>query len=295
MDLRQLEYFLAVAEERSFTKAAARLHLTQPGVSAQIRRMERELGQNLFDRSGPVILLTQAGTTLLPYAREALGAVSGGRLALDELAGLVRGRLSAGIVMSCSSVPVADLLADFHRSYPEVEISLLEDASDRLVAALREGRLDVALIGTGAAPVPGLNSRVVADEPVVAAVVPEDPLAQRTKVELSTLSERPLITLPLGAGLRTGLEEACEKIGVRARVTMETGDPQRLVELAERGLGSAILPAPIVRAHGGRLRPIEIVAPRIRARVALAWPAERPMSPAGQAFVDLACAMLKPV
>ncbi|WP_406864127.1 LysR substrate-binding domain-containing protein [Streptomyces sp. HUAS MG47] len=292
MELRQLEYFLAVVEERSFTRAAARMHVAQPGVSAQIRRLERELGQELLDRTGPAVRLTQAGSTLLPHARAALSAVSGARLALDELAGLVRGRLTAGIVTSLSSVPVSDLLADFHRTYPEVEIRLTEASSDELAAGLRDGRLDAALISTGTRPPEGLHTRLVVDEALVAAVVPEDPLAAGGEVALADLADRPLICLPPGSGARTGLDEACEAAGFRPRVTMEAGDPHRLVELAGRGLGVAVLPAPFARSHGDRLRGLDIVAPRIRARVALAWSAERPASPAGQAFVDLASAVL---
>ncbi|RPK84170.1 MULTISPECIES: LysR substrate-binding domain-containing protein [Streptomyces] len=292
MDLRQLEYFLAVVEERSFTRAAARMHVAQPGVSAQIRRLERELGQELLDRSGPAVRPTQAGATLLPHARAALEAVNGGRLALDELAGLVRGRLTVGIVTSFSSVRVSDLLADFHRTYPEVEIRLSEASSDRLVAGLRDSRLDAALISTGARSPAGLRARVIVDEAMVAAVLPHDPLAAGGEVALADLRDRPLICLPPGTGARTGLDEACEAAGFRPRVTMEAGDPHRLVELAARGLGVAVLPAPFAGRHGGPLRGLEIVAPRIRARVALAWPAERTTSPAGQAFIDLACAAL---
>ncbi|MFJ3160264.1 LysR family transcriptional regulator [Streptomyces kanasensis] len=295
MELRQLEYFLAVVEERSFTRAAARLHVAQPGVSTHIRRLEQELGQPLLDRSGPAVRPTQAGTTLLPYARSALSAVSGGRLALDELAGLVRGRLSVGVVTSCSTVPVADLMADFHRSYPEVEIHLSEASSDRLVAGLRAGELDAALIGVASEPPPGLHHLIVVDEPVVAGVVPEDPLAARDVVPLAELCERPLICLPRGTGVRAVLEEACESRGIPMRITMEAADPHRLVQLAERGLGVAVLPAPFARRHGDRTRGVEIVSPRIRARIALAWSAERGMSPAGQAFLDLARAALAPV
>src|ERR671927_1645481 len=98
MQLRQLEYFVAVAEEGSFTRAAARVHVAQPGVSAQIRRLERELGQELLDRSGRAVRLTEAGAAVLPYARAALAASAGARLAVDELAGVLRGRGAVGAV-----------------------------------------------------------------------------------------------------------------------------------------------------------------------------------------------------
>src|SRR5664279_2469923 len=123
MELRQLEYFVAVADEASFTRAAARLHVAQPGVSAQVRQLERELGQDLFDRSGRAVRLTEAGTAVLLYARAALGSAAGARLAVDELTGLVRGHVAVGMVVACSSYDLANLLADFHHAYPAVEIA----------------------------------------------------------------------------------------------------------------------------------------------------------------------------
>src|SRR5664280_3481936 len=102
MELRQLEYFVAVVEEASFTKAALRVHVAQPGVSAQVRRLERELGQELLDRSGRTVQPTAAGVAVLPYARAALADAAGVRLAIDELTGLTRGHLTIGTVTSIS-------------------------------------------------------------------------------------------------------------------------------------------------------------------------------------------------
>src|ERR1035438_4832839 len=124
MELHELEYLVAVAEEASFTRAAGRVHVAQPGVSAQIRRLEREFGEELFDRSGRTVRLTEVGSAVLPYARTALRAVDGTRLAVDELASLVRGRVAVGMVTACSTPALFDLLAEYHRRYPAVEISI---------------------------------------------------------------------------------------------------------------------------------------------------------------------------
>src|SRR5579864_5915221 len=102
MELHQLEYFVAVVEEASFTRAAARVHVAQPGVSAQVRRLETELGQQLLDRSGRTVRLTEVGAAVLPFARAALSAVTNARLAVDQLAGLVRGQVTVGMVSGCS-------------------------------------------------------------------------------------------------------------------------------------------------------------------------------------------------
>src|SRR5690606_35795735 len=119
MELRQFEYFVAVAEERSFTRAAARVRVAQPGVSAQIRRLERELGEPLFDRSGRSVRLTEAGSTVLPYARAALAAVAEAREAVSELTGLLRGRVVVGTLTAFPTheLDVPGLLAEFHTAH----------------------------------------------------------------------------------------------------------------------------------------------------------------------------------
>src|SRR5579862_5105159 len=106
MEIRQLEYLVAVVEEASFTRAAERLHVAQPGVSAQIRQLERELGQPLLDRSSRVTRLTEAGKAVLPFARAALSAAAGARTAVDELAGLLRGHVTIGMVVQCASLDI---------------------------------------------------------------------------------------------------------------------------------------------------------------------------------------------
>src|SRR6478735_9102003 len=129
MELRQLEYFVAVAEAANFTRAAERVHVAQPAVSAQIQRLERELGQQLLDRSRRAVRLTAAGEAALPYARAVLAAVAGMHVAVDELTALVRGTVTIGTVTS-HNVDMPALLADFHADHPNVEITLSTDSSD---------------------------------------------------------------------------------------------------------------------------------------------------------------------
>jgi len=288
MEMHQLEYFVAVAEEANFTRAARRVHVAQPGVSAQIGRLERELGQRLFDRSGRAVRLTEVGAAVLPYARAVLDAAAGAQLAVDELTGLVRGRVAVGMVTACSTPVLFDLLAGFHRMHPAVEISLSEANSDQLILGLRDGRLDLALIGLGGAPPAGLATRVLLDEPLVAAVRRDDPLARRETVTLSALQERPLISLPRGTGLRTCIDDACAAAGLRPRIALEASDPGALALLAARGLGIAILPTSLAAAHDAELHAVTITRPALRARIELAWRPDGPASPAARALIGLA-------
>lgn len=294
MLFRQLEYFVAVAEEANFTRAAARVHAAQPGVSAQVRRLERELGQDLFDRSGRAVRLTEAGAAMLPYARAALAAVEGARLAVDELVGLLRGRISVGTVTSTPSrdLDLPALLADFQRDYPGVEITLSEDSSDRMVEALRDGRLDLALVSLGGKNPPGIETRVVTDERLVAAVNRNDPLAEKTAIPLEVLAERSLICLPRGTGIRSVVEAACATAGFRPRVAFEAGDPNVLARLASRGLGVAILPESHADYYDAELHAIALTNPVLRGSVDLAWRAEGPIGPAARELIGRARAAL---
>jgi DNA-binding transcriptional LysR family regulator len=292
MELRQLQYFLTVVEEANFTRAAARLHLTQPGVSAQIRQLERELGQPLLDRSGRTVTTTAVGEAALPFARAALSAIAGLRQTVDDCTGLVRGQVTIGLVSGAATdeFDVAAVLADFHDDHPQIEISLTEDTSERMLTALHRGELDLAVIGLADGDPPqGVSLQVIVDTPLVAAMAPDDPLlapAGRTALPLAALAGRPLISLPRGTGLRGVLEQACTQAGFRPRITFEAAAPQLLARLAARGLGVAILPEvpPEAAAELG-LRTLPITAPDLRGRIALAWPTDGPAAPAASALL----------
>ncbi|MFE9403267.1 LysR family transcriptional regulator [Streptomyces sp. NPDC006530] len=289
MELRQLRYFLTVVEEANFTRAAARLHVAQPGVSAQIRQLERELGQRLLDRTGGSVTPTEAGEAVLPHARAALAAVEAVRDTVDEFSGLLRGHVTIGVVSGAvtQDFDLALALADFHDAHPEVEITLTEDTSDRMRAALLGGRLDIALLGLAQDALPsGLALDVVVDEPLVAALAEGDPLLTpgRTEVTLAELEGRPLIGLPRGTGIRAVLDRACADAGIRPRIAFEAASPQLLARLAARGLGVAVLPVPGADAPPG-LRILRITEPEPRGRIALAWRTQGPPGPAARALL----------
>ncbi|MFD8990732.1 LysR family transcriptional regulator [Streptomyces goshikiensis] len=293
MELRQLRYFVAVVEEGGFTRAAARLHLSQPGLSAQIGQLEKELGQPLLDRSNRSVTATEVGRAVLPYARAALAAADAVRQTVDEHTGLLRGRVTLGLVSGATSraFDIASFLADFHGAHPALEIALTEDTSARMQAALLSGEIDIALLGpTWEAPPPGISHRTVIDAPLVAAITSDDPLlapADRSSVPLADLRDRRLICLPRGTGVRAALERACAQAGFRPHVAFEAAAPDVLAQLAARGLGVAVLPLGEENPDfGGALRTLRIVEPGVRARIVLAWPATGPASPAAQAFLD---------
>ncbi|MFF5983866.1 LysR family transcriptional regulator [Streptomyces olindensis] len=252
MELRQLEYFVAVAEERNFTRAAERVHISQSGVSAQIRQLERELGAELFDRSARTATLTAAGRAALDHARAALAAAGAVGQAVGEVTDLIRGRLGVGMVVGCTLTPLFDALSAFHRAHPGVELSLLEDNSDRLVEAVRDGSVDLALVGLAGAP-EGLESLAVISERLVVAVPAGHPLAEQDRVRLRDLAGRSLVCMPPGTGLRTVFDRACAAQGLRPVIALQAGAADAVADLAARGLGVAVLSESMATARGGDL------------------------------------------
>jgi len=293
MELRQLRYLVTVADEGSFTRAAQRLHVAQPGVSAQIKELEREIGELLLDRSGRTVRLTEAGTTVLPYARAALDAVEGARQAVSELTGLIQGHVTVGTVTSVAAMDMAGLLAGFHQRHPGVRITLSEGTSGQLVAGLHAGRLDLIVIGaTATNAASGAAAQVIADESLAVVVPPGDPLAARDSLAAGELRDRPLICLPPGSGLRAGLEEACAEAGFRPYVAFESADPRMLIQLAAAGLGVAVLAESGARSLAGNLRALRLSGTAARARLLLAWRDDAATSPAARALTQHARAAL---
>lgn len=271
MELRQLEYFVAVAEEANFTRAAARVHISQSGVSAQIRQLERELGQALLDRSARLVRLTETGAAFLPHARAALEAAANARQAVDELAGLVRGKVSVGMVNGCSVPALAELLAQFRLRYPGVAITLNEGPSDELVRSLRQGELDLALIGAAGDPVPGVEGPVILEDAIVAVADKTSALAHRRSLTIEALRDEPLVCLPLGTGVRAALDDACRTAGFTPQVVFEASALSMVVHLACLGLGTGIVPASAARPLQSQAHVTQIALPGVRSRLELVW------------------------
>ncbi|WP_306319004.1 MULTISPECIES: LysR family transcriptional regulator [unclassified Streptomyces] len=271
MEMRQLEYFIAVAEEQNFTRAAERVHISQSGVSAQIRRLEREIGAELFDRSARTVTLTVAGKAALEHARATLAAAGSIGRAVAEVTELIRGRLTIGMVIGCTVTPLFDALAAFHEAYPGVELSLLEDGSDRLVEGVRGGDIDVALIGAAHAAPDDLDSLTLIDERLVVAVPAGHPLERRRRVRLRDLTDHPLVCMPSGTGLRTVLDQACAAQGLHPTIALEASAADAIAALAGRGLGVAVLSESMAASYRDRLTAHLIDDVRTPALLALVW------------------------
>ncbi|MEU7798822.1 LysR substrate-binding domain-containing protein [Micromonospora arborensis] len=271
MELRQLEYFVAVAEEQNFTRAAERVHISQSGISAQIRQLERELGTELIDRSARTATLTVAGKAALEHARTALAAAGALNQAVSEVSGVIRGRLTVGMVIGCTVTPLFDALAAFHQAHPGVEISLLEDNSDRLVDGVRAGTIDLALIGTATATPDGLDALTIISERLVVAVPAGHPLAKQRRVTLRDLVAYPIVCMPPGTGLRTLLDQACASQSIQPVIALQASAADAIADLATRGLAAAVLSESMAEHYRDRLTARTIDDVETPALLALIW------------------------
>ncbi|WP_280235291.1 LysR family transcriptional regulator [Nocardia cyriacigeorgica] len=288
MELRQLRYFVTVVDEGGFTRAAQRLHLTQPGLSAQIRQLERELGQPLLERGARRVTPTAVGAAVLADARAALAATERIGHTVDEFTGLLRGQVRMGLISGAATeefdVPAA--LAAFHDDHPQVGIVLTEDTSDNMLAAVTRGELDIALIGlTGADLDPGIAVDVILDTGVVAAVAADDS-TEGAVMPLRDLEHRPLICLPPGTGLHGVFRRACAVAGFTPNIAFEAAAPPLLLRLAAHGLGVAVVPElTTAEAAAFGVRALPIVQPELRGQLAIAWRADRPITPAAKVLL----------
>jgi DNA-binding transcriptional LysR family regulator len=271
MDLRQLEYFVAVAEEANFTRGAERAHVSQSGISAQIRQLERDLGAELLDRTSRTVSLTAAGEAAIGHARALLAGAGALRQAVDEVNGLVRGHLTVGMVTACTVAPLFDALSAFHRAYPGIEITLAEDHSDRLVEQVRDGSADLALIGAPGELPAGVEGQVVISENLVAAVPPGHSLAGRSRVGLAELAGYPVISMPAGTGVRAVFDQACAQDGLQPDIALQASAPSAVADLAARGLGVAIFSATMAANYSDRLAAVPVAGISTPSLLALVW------------------------
>ncbi|MFF4384673.1 LysR family transcriptional regulator [Kitasatospora sp. NPDC001547] len=279
MEMHQLRYFAAVVDEGTFTAAAARLHVSQSGISTQVAKLERELGQQLLDRAGRQVRLTPAGEAVLPLAKNALATLEAIQHTAAEFADAVRGRVRLGMIMGCSIPPFLDAVADLGRSHPGIELSLHEGHSEDLQAQVLAGSLDLALIGYAGEVSPGLEATVAVDEPI-AAVVPVGHPLDRARLRLADLRGEKILCLSPGTGIRAAYQDSCRRLGLDPRVDIEASSPIALLRLAERGAGVAVLSASSAAGTAGAgLRTVPLADAATCARLGLVARHDQP-SPA---------------
>jgi DNA-binding transcriptional LysR family regulator len=295
MELRHLRYFLAVADNRNFTRAAAQCFVAQSALSEQIARLEAEVGAPLFARTSRAVRLTAAGEVLVPLARRILADVEMARAELDALAGLRRGRLRLGVLQApASAMDLAAVLGDFHRRFPHIEFEVRSDPSTEVAAAVAAGSLDLAIVGLSEESLPAsLGHELLVREPLVAVMALAHPLAGRDVVGVAELVQgRQFIHLRGGTGIRQQVDAVFARAGVPVHAGFEVSQVHDMISLAVHDVGVAMVPrsAATGRARAGeggegfwtaRLSDDSAVFP-----VSVVYDADR-LSPAGTAFLEV--------
>lgn len=295
MELRQLECFVAVAEEANFTRAAARLHIVQSAVSATIKALERELGAPLLDRNSKRVLLTDAGAALLPGARAALDDARAAADAVAEVRGGLRGTLRLGTLTSVPLIDLPALLGAFHRQHPGVllQTTAAPSGTQGLVDALLERRLDLAFISWPGPPPPGLRLTDLARSVAVLVVPAGHPLAGHGRVAISELAGLDFVDSPVGYGNRTVADRAFAAASLTRRVTIEITDIATGADFVRHGLGIALLPR-FALTVGAGVAVLEVDDADLTWPLSLAVPADRAPSAAARAMIGLAREFVRP-
>jgi LysR family transcriptional regulator, transcription activator of glutamate synthase operon len=284
VELRQLRSVEAVARHRHFTRAAEELHVAQSALSHQIRRLEEELGTPLFERTSRRVTPTEAGQAIAARARRVLAEVEGARAEVDELRGVLRGRIWIGPLLPAGDLDVPGLLARFRQAHPGVEVGLREGIAAEMLRLLAADELDAAFCLLAGEIPDELAIEPLSHDEVVAAFAP-DRAPAAPHVNVADLAQHQIIAPRRGSAITTVLDQRFADAGVPLRLALESGDPFLLRSLAARGFATAILPRSLTALEGPALE-VRSLQPAVQLPVALVWRRERNAPPAARTFIE---------
>ncbi|MDE1171253.1 MAG: hydrogen peroxide-inducible genes activator [Verrucomicrobium sp.] len=293
MELQQLRYFVAVADQRGFTRAARLCHITQPTLSHQIKKLEEEMGEPLFQRRRKGASLTPLGESVYRHAQEILRGVDSVRHAASSFSQGVQGRLKIGVIPTIAPYLMPDLLRRAQKRHPGLQLEMTEEPSGNLLAALRSGALDLAILSP---PAPGDQVELLdlfEDEFLLALPVGHR-LARTRALSLDALREAPMILMNDVHCLRGQAISFCQRSGFVPNVSIQSSQLDTVVALVEGGQGVSLVPALARKAFRHRKVLLRSLQPdRISRRISLAWSRQMAPSRAFSAFVEL-CRAGKP-
>lgn len=287
MELRQLEYFMAVATHQNFSRAAEHVHVSQPSLSIQIGSLEKELGTRLFDRLGRKVILTQAGELFQVHAERALREVEQAEQVVHELLGAKRGRLVVGTLSTVNSYLIAPLVTQFKQRFPNIHLQVHAYPSSEIVNGLLTNRLDI-----GICLLPMTHEHVTAIplfEERLALIAPPGMKIGKRRARMQDLAPLPLILMPADYCLRKMVESECAKAGVHPQVVLEMTSPEGILQAVAEGTGATILPELYVKSRlpASQLQIIDLYDPTPRHTVGLAYLTKRHRGQAAEEFAAL--------
>jgi DNA-binding transcriptional LysR family regulator len=250
MELRHLHYFIAVAEELHFSRAAERLHISQPPLSQQIQSLEEELGVKLFERTKRQVHLTEAGKVFLERSYQVLAQLEQAIAATRQIGRGEVGRLAIGFVDSAMYTVLPEILRVFREQFPAVELRLHELTTTQQIQALYDKQIDIGIVRSAISE-PGLSVECLLQESLVLALPENHLLSAQTQVSLSSLADESFILSPakLGPLFYEQIIHSCQQAGFRPKVAQEAVQMQTIIGLVAAGLGIAIVPASMQNFH----------------------------------------------
>ena len=285
MEIRQLRYFLDIAETEHLTQSAQNLFVTQSTLSHGLRQLEQELDVALFDRLGRGLKLSQAGAEFRIYARRALQEIEAGRMALADLGGLQSGQLKVGAFPTFLNTVVPATVAAFSRAYPKVKVEVQDLRAGPIEQQLLEGELDLG-IAFHPAQHAEIEAEVLFDERMLLVVGPQHPLAGRVVVELAELAGVPLALLPRSFATRRLIDEHLRQAGVTPLLRVEMDSVESLLGVCRYGDLASIVPERAAR-QAPDLRAIALIGPAIVRHAGILWRRGASRSAAAREFAAL--------
>ncbi|GAA0446783.1 LysR substrate-binding domain-containing protein [Lentibacillus halophilus] len=286
MELRQLEYFMAVSNELHFSRAADKLNISQPTLSQQIKILEGEVGVPLFDRIGKKIALTEAGEILLHYGERVFYEIEQAQAALRDLNGLQTGKLAVGSLLTCVSYLLPSAIATFKQLYPNVELSVYGWKARDIKTGLFENHLD---LGISFLPTDedGLTSIPLYTEDLSLAVPVDHMLAANTEVDLETLNHYPIVLFPPDYYLRQLIDKYSSEIGMTLKPTLEVTTLDSLVQMVSEGIGATILPSSYLdQLTHARITNVRLVNPTVEQQIGFLYREDKFMCMTTRAFIQ---------
>lgn len=288
---RHIQYFIAVANHLSFTRAAAALHVSQPALSQQVRQLEESLGTTLFDRSGRTTRLTDAGEVYLRYAKRAAQELQEAKRAIDDLGDLSRGLLRVGVTPTFTSYLVGPLVEAFHGRYPNITLVVREIAQEAMEELLLADEVDVGIAFDSGHHL-DLEAQALLVETLALVVGKQHPLATTASIGLEALNSESLILLSAEFATREQIDSYCRQHNIRPHVQVEANTISALIEVVSRTKLSTLLPATIAQAHE-QLVAIELDQQRLQRTAVLMQRKGVYQTAAARAFVELAMKVAK--
>jgi DNA-binding transcriptional LysR family regulator len=289
MEIRQLRALAAIAETRTFTAAAARVHVTQAAISMQIRQLELEVGLPLFVRTPRRCVLTEAGERMLERAQRILREHDGALAEMAELSGATHGRLRVGSASAMfSSDPLPQILREIHEQHPHADVSVASGTSAQLVKQIVAGDLDIAFVSLPV-EVRGVQTELLLRDELIAIASPAHPLAKQRVVSAFALAGEKLILGERGGNTRRLIDEFFEQAGLRPRVVMELSRTNSIKKMVERGMGVGIVSfqSAVEEIAEGRLVRWWIEGAQINSELGFAYLSGSYQPPVMQTFVSL--------